>query len=137
MQFKIPKNNEKYYWTKHSLEKMKYYGLTGQRVLRVIRAPQRIEKGIVKNTIAVMQPPSYKTKNGKKIWTQEIWAMYQIKSPESKVGSQNAMLNSKSYNLKASKLKIISAWRYPGVSPKNNPIPKEIIDEMLEAALVE
>ncbi|KKP57544.1 MAG: hypothetical protein UR51_C0015G0013 [Candidatus Moranbacteria bacterium GW2011_GWF1_34_10] len=27
-------------------------------------------------------------------------------------------------------LKIISVWRYPGVSPKNNPIPQEILDEL-------
>jgi len=32
--------------------------------------------------------------------------------------------------LKAKKLKIISAWRYPGKSPKNNPIPEEILKEI-------
>ncbi|HBR79614.1 MAG TPA: hypothetical protein DEA46_04270, partial [Candidatus Moranbacteria bacterium] len=29
-------------------------------------------------------------------------------------------------------LKIISVWRYPGVSPKNNPIPSEILEEVGE-----
>jgi hypothetical protein len=28
------------------------------------------------------------------------------------------------------KIKIISAWRYPGKSPKNNPIPEEILNEI-------
>ncbi len=32
------------------------------------------------------------------------------------------------------KLVIISAWRYPGVSPKNNPIPEEIFRELEEVA---
>jgi hypothetical protein len=28
------------------------------------------------------------------------------------------------------KIRIISAWRYPGVSPKNNPVPKDILEEI-------
>jgi len=28
------------------------------------------------------------------------------------------------------KINIISAWRYPGVSPKRNPIPEEILNEI-------
>ena len=58
MQFKIPKNTEKYEWTQHAVIKMKQYGLTAQRILRVVKNPQRVEEGIVKNTIAVMQPAS-------------------------------------------------------------------------------
>jgi len=48
MNFKLPKNTEKYLWTEHSAYKMKQYGLSAQRVLRVIRAPWRKEEGIVK-----------------------------------------------------------------------------------------
>ncbi len=142
MQFKIPKNNDKYYWTRHSIGKMKQYGLSAQRVLRVIRSPQRIEKGIVKNTIAVMQPASTRIKDGQRIWSREIWAMYQMKNQNAKIKNQNYNLKLKNgeKNLKASKLmdlipgklKIISAWIYPGISPKNNPIPEDILREIEE-----
>ncbi len=128
MQFKISKKTDKYYWTQHSLMKMKFYGLSQQRVTRVIKNPQRIEEGIVENTIAVMQPPSTNTKNGKKAWSSEIWAMYQIH------GTQNLKLknnqNKKNLLNNQKQFKIISVWKYPGVSPKRNPIPEEILDEI-------
>jgi hypothetical protein len=121
MQFKAPKNTEKYEWTRHALFKMKQYGLTAQRILRVVKNPQRVEKGIVKNTIAVMQPASLRTKDGQRVWSQEIWAMYQIKRK-----TQNAKLKT----MGLQKIRIISAWRYPGVSPKRDPIPEEILREL-------
>ena len=143
MFLKTPKNSEKYQWTQHSIYKMKQYGLSPQRVLRVIRAPERIEKGIVEKTIAVMQPASTRIKNGKKIWSQEIWAMYQPKVKSSKLKVQSEIKNSKvdqlqtkNYKLKTDakpQLRIISAWRYPGISPKNNPIPEEILREIKDA----
>ncbi len=107
MQFKAPKNNERYFWTGHALGKMQYYGLTAQRILRVINHPQRKEEGVAENTAAVMQPASVNRK--KQTWSSEIWAMYQLVD---------------------NKYKIISAWRYPGKSPKRNSIPQEIIDEV-------
>jgi len=95
------KNGDKYYWTKHSLYKMRHYGLSEQRIKRIIRHPARLEEAIVPNMIAVMSP-------NKK---QEIWAMYKP--------------------LKRTKqIKIITAWRYPGKSPVRNPIPQEILDEI-------
>lgn len=113
-----------YFWTEHAKYKMKQYGLSEQRVKRVIRAPFRIEEGIVKNTVAVMIPTGNftvpkkdekhsfaKASEGRPAWRQEIWVMYQI-------------------GTRGKKLKIISAWRYPGVSPKNNPIPEEILREI-------
>lgn len=109
MQFKAPKNNERFFWTSHALNKMQYYGLTAQRVLRVINRPARVEEGVAENTTAVMQPSS--VNNKKKTWSSEIWAMYQ--------------------NIKG-RYKIISAWRYPGVSPKRNPVPEEVINEAKE-----
>ena len=121
MQFKIPKNTEKYEWTQHAVHKMKQYGLTAQRILRVVKNPQRTEEGIVKNTIAVMQPTSLSTKNGKRVWTREIWAMYQVKS---KIKNQRSKI------FETQKIRIISAWRYPGVSPKRNPIPDDILREL-------
>ena len=121
MQFKIPKNTEKYEWTQHAAYKMKQYGLTAQRILRVVKNPQRTEEGIVKNTIAVMQPASLRTKDGKRVWSQEIWAMYQIKGKSK---------NEKGKTFGMAKIRLISAWRYPGVSPKRDPIPEEILREL-------
>jgi hypothetical protein len=118
---------------------MMQYGLSAQRVTRVIRSFQRIEEGIAKNTVAVMQPNSIKIdKEGKKKWSQEIWVMYQksVKNSKCKIKSDNKD-NKEISNLKqiifgSNQLKIISVWRYPGVSPKNNPIPSEILDEIEE-----
>lgn len=121
MQFKVPKNTEKYEWTQHAVIKMKQYGLTAQRILRVVKNPQRTEVGIVKNTIAVMQPTSMSTKDGKRVWSREIWAMYQIKRKNN---------NSKIKTFGQQRIRLISAWRYPGVSPKRDPIPEEILREL-------
>ncbi|MDO8742942.1 MAG: hypothetical protein Q7J30_00010 [Candidatus Azambacteria bacterium] len=100
------KTNDKYQWTQHSIYKMRHYGLSQQRVKRIIRHPERTEEAIVPDMIAVM------AQNKK----QEIWAMYTI--IKSKIKNQN------------SKLKIITAWRYPGKSPARDPIPQEILDEI-------
>lgn len=142
MQFNFPKNSEKYFWTKHSEYKMKQYGLSQQRIRRVIRNPKRTERGIVKNTIAVMQPVSMK--DGK--WKQEIWAMYQLCSSKTITNSESLISKQKKkekikknihnskfilHNSANQQIRIISAWRYPGVSPKNNPIPEEVINEIL------
>ena len=107
MQFKAPKNNDRYFWTSHALGKMQYYGLSAQRILRAINKPARIEEGVAENTTAVMQPASVNRKSGK--WSSEIWAMYKLEKR---------------------KYKIISAWRYPGVSPKRNAVPAEIMEEV-------
>jgi len=86
---------------------MQYYGLSAQRILRVINRPARIEEGIAEKTTAVMQPASVNRK--KQTWSSEIWVMYQLDKAQKK---------------------IISAWRYPGVSPKKNYVPQEIMDEV-------
>lgn len=96
--------SEKYVFTTHSLYKIKYYGLSEQRVKRIIRHPARTEEAVILGMIAAMQPA------GRKNYS-EIWTIYKpIKKQE--------------------KIKIITAWRYPGKSPINNPIPTEILEEI-------
>ena len=114
----------RYYFTLHAEYKMREYYLSRQRVIRIIRSPKRREVGIVPNTIAVMQPSSTKTVNGKEIWTQELWTLYRVNA-EKKLSKTKleALLGS-------AELKIISAWRYPGVSPKRDPIPSDILTEI-------
>jgi len=128
MQVKIPKNSDKYQWTTHSVYKMHQYGLSEQKVRNVIRSPFRKEEGIVKDTVAVMQPVSPKVEGKKKIWKQEIWVMYQ-KTQNAKRKTQSEKENT-IYKIPDTKYKIISVWRYPGISPQRNPIPEEILREL-------
>ncbi|MDI6820819.1 MAG: DUF4258 domain-containing protein [Patescibacteria group bacterium] len=100
--FKPPKNDAKYSWTHHIYDKMRCYGISESRIKRIIRFPKRIEEGIALDTIAVMQPAGTKR-------YQEIWVMYK---------------------LFGKKIKIITAWRYPGKSSERNPVPTEIINEI-------
>jgi hypothetical protein len=111
--FKTPKNTEKYHWTWHVVEKMKYYGISPSMVKRVIRHPERTEEGIAPKTIASMKVP--KTKN-----RQEIWVMYQTTYKKKKLSEFS----------KNQKIKIITAWRYPGESPERDPIPKDVLNEI-------
>lgn len=120
---KGPKNTPQYHWTNHAKFKMQYYGLSAQKILGVISRPTRKEEGIVEKTIAVMKPVSPKIANGKEIWKSEVWAMYQIHPVKS---GKTGVRSSGQFK----RVKIISAWRYPGISPKKNPIPEEILDEI-------
>jgi len=125
MQLKTPKNSDKYFWTEHSIFKMRQYGLSEQKVRSVIRNFDRREEGIVKNTVAVMQPVSPKVIDNKKTWKQELWVMYQSKV-------KNQKLKIKNNFIKNNQLKIISTWRYPGISPERDPIPEAILQELSE-----
>ncbi len=111
MKFNYPKNDAKYHWTQHVAMKMMFYGLTPDRVKRVIRNPKRSENGVAENTIAVMQPST----NIKK--PTEVWVMYQ------KRGTKKI---------------IITAWRYPGISPIRDqiPIPADILAELKESGAI-
>ncbi len=95
-------------WTRHAQAKMAFYKLSEQRVARVMHSPKRTEEGVAPKTVAMMQPASIKTMAGrpafakkvdetskKETWSQEIWVMVQD------LGKQR---------------KIISAWRYPGMT---------------------
>lgn len=129
-----------YVFTLHAQYKMKQYGLSEQKVRSVIRHPQRTEEGIVKQTVAVMQPVSVKKAEGKEVWKQEIWVMYQLRGSEAICNFQTSISQKKQNtkykipNTAQRQLRIISAWRYPGVSPKRNPIPDEILRELEDEA---
>ncbi|MGB9848173.1 MAG: DUF4258 domain-containing protein [Minisyncoccia bacterium] len=100
MRFKIPQDSETIVWTKHAIEKMIQYQLSESRVRRVLHTPHRIEEGIAPETIAAMQSV------GTKKHPKEIWVMFQkvkIKKPKNKLSKD--------------KIRIISVWRYPGVTP--------------------
>jgi hypothetical protein len=87
------------------------YGISRQRALSVMRRPERVEEGVVVGATAVMQPVSVKVVAGKRQWRTEVWVMY---------------LQPKKKHTR----RILSVWRYPGVSPIHNPIPQDILDEI-------
>ena len=113
------KTSPKIHWTNHAEQKMRFYRLSQSRVLRVLRHPERKEEGVAPRTVAAMQPA------GSKKHPYEIWVMYQIENSKFKI--QKSKLQFK--NQKFPKIKIISAWRYPGASPLRQPPP--MIDEIL------
>ena len=110
MFFKEPRNTKEIYWTQHVKEKMRYYGLAEGRLRRILKSPQRQEKGIAPRTIALMQLAGTKKPS-------EIWLMYQ------QLGQ---------------KKKMISAWRYLGISPigKPIPIPEDIVEELKKGKVI-
>ena len=111
MQFNFPKNDGKYSWTNHVGRKMMFYALSADRVKRVMRSPKRSEKGIAEGTIAVMQPAGTTGR------PYEGWVMY-AQTPAKKL--------------------IITAWRYPGISPVRDeiPIPADILKELKEEGVL-
>ena len=116
----------KLFWTEHSKIKMRQYGLSKQKLLAILYKPERKEQGIVPGTTAVMRTNKvfFKTKqitiSG--AWQRpkkapgEIWLMYR--------DVKMAMVPTR---------KIISAWRYPGISKLGEaiPIPNDIRLELL------
>ncbi len=118
--FKIPKEDHKFRWTNHVVRKMQYYGLTPSRVLRVIRAPERVEDGVADGTLAAMQTAGTKAKP----W--EIWVMWRD-------------LTKSAGPLGVSKKVVITAWRYPGTSQVRErvPIPSDVLAELEREGLLD
>lgn len=125
MFLKPPKNTDRFLWTNHSFGKMRFYRISESRVKRIIKNPQRIEEGIAPETIAVMQ------RNDRKNKKEEIWVMYQIKTKNEKLKIKSKKMKIKDI-ITIPKIKIISVWRYPGVSPirESPPIPEDILEEL-------
>ena len=117
MKWNPPKNDDKFYWTRHVADKMRYYGISESLIKRIIRYPKRLEEGVAPDTFAGMAPA------GSPKRPQEIWVMYQ----------KNAKRKTKS-----AKLIVISAWRYLGKSPirEKIPIPQDMLGE-IEAVMKE
>ncbi|OGY59835.1 MAG: hypothetical protein A3B23_00285 [Candidatus Colwellbacteria bacterium RIFCSPLOWO2_01_FULL_48_10] len=110
-----------YIWTSHAKYKMNFYRLSEARVKRVISNPARIEEGIADDTVAMMQPAG--TKNN----PYEIWTMI------SKSKLKNPWPGRQRSKLRVPSVKVISAWRYPGVTKAGEALPREILAELRSA----
>ena len=120
----------KLHWTEHSKIKMRQYGLSKQKLLGILYRPERKEKGIASGTTAVMKTNKVFFKEKKitlaNAWKKpkrspgEIWIMYR----DSKESPQKGAVQIR---------KIISAWRYPGISKPGEeiPVPDDILRELL------
>src|SRR6056297_3979890 len=97
-------SGKKIVWTKHAQKKIRYYSLPKTKLKRMLYEFDRKEQGIAPNTIAVM-------KRVKKTRETEIWLMYEEIENE---------------------IKIVSAWRYPGTTEKDESIyiPSDVFEEL-------
>jgi hypothetical protein len=110
--------------------KLLQYGLSPNLVKTVIRKPDRVENGIAPKTTAVM-----KRKDSKKT-KKEVWVMMQ----KHKTYNMKHEIKIHPVKLRQSRtafggfnrVKIISAWIYPGVSPKGKDIyvPEDVWGEL-------
>ncbi len=109
-------SNKKLHWTEHSKIKMRQYGLSKSKLMSLLYKPERKEQGIALGTMAVMKTNISYSKAKTKKSPGEIWLMYK---------------DAKDMR------KIISAWRYPGISKpgENIPIPEDIKREILHGEL--
>ena len=89
--------------------KMRQYRISEGLIRRIIKSPKRMEEGIAPDTVAVMQSAGHKR-------PYEVWVMYQKKP----------------------KVIVISAWRYPGISPIRAPIPipEDVLAELIEIGAI-
>lgn len=113
MLFKFPKDDKSFFWTQHVKNKMLHYRLSEQKIKTVLKNPARKEEGIAPKTTAVMK------RNDTPKRKEELWVMFQ---------------EIKNEKLKTKKIRIISAWRYPGISPKGKeiPIPEDVFNDLQE-----
>ena len=121
----MTRDYKKIHWTEHAKLKMKQYGLSKTKLINLLYKPERKEDGIVPGTLAVMKTnksysrsknPSTLFRAGKKS-PGEVWLMYKdVKDLR----------------------KVISAWRYPGVSKPGEtiPIPEDIKNELLRDTIL-
>ncbi len=113
MLFKFPKNDKNFSWTSHVKNKMLQYRLSEQKIKTIMRNHDRKETGIAPQTLAVMK------RNDTPKRKEELWVMY---------------AETRNEKLKTRKIGIISAWRYPGVSPKGKriEIPEDALEELMK-----
>lgn len=109
----ILKRPKELYWTTHSIMKMRFYGLSRQRISRVLHSPGRVEEGIAPDTVAYMHVA------GNAAHPYELWVMVQDESLDSAQG-------------KSVRRKVISAWKYPGRTKPGAPLPAAIMREIEE-----
>ena len=110
---------------------MRQYGLSTSKLLGILRRPERKEQGIAPGTSAAMKTNKvfFKQKQVtlKDAWQKprkapgEIWIMYKDVKKQSEGNIR----------------RIISAWRYPGISKPGEaiPIPDDIKNDLIRGII--
>jgi hypothetical protein len=126
---------KKIYWTEHSKIKMRQYSLSKIKILNLLHKPERVEQGIVPGTIALMRTNPAKFANAHRGASQNInnlklpirasFGKWQKITPKIKKAPGEVWIMYK--DVKDSR-KIISVWRYPGVTKPGEqiPVPQDI-----------
>lgn len=138
---------------------MRHYRLTESRIKRIIRYPARVEEAVVEGAIACMQPAGGKQyseiwtiyiivhsvggilrKHARPVQRRDSLSVRSsTRLRRGHAGRANDGFREHaasnfaplvSGKEKEKKIKVITAWRYPGKSPKRNPIPAEILREV-------
>ena len=109
-------------WTDHSKIKMRQYGLSVSKLLGILRRPERKEQGIVPGTTAVMKTNKVFFKQ-KQVTLKDAW-----QKPKRAPGEIWLMYKDVNKKSEGNIRKIISAWRYPGITKPGEaiPIPEDI-----------
>lgn len=152
-------SGDKFLWTHHSRMKMAHYRLTESRLKRIIRHPSRTEEAILEDAVACMQPSGGKKYDEIWVmyvlvkiggfrddmlsrpdssapaadFANSRTKFFRLRRKPSKLRpplSQKHIISTASRFFGGSKIKIITAWRYPGKSPARDPIPAEILREI-------
>ena len=118
---------KKLHWTEHSKAKMRQYGLSKNKLINLLYKPGRKELGIVPGTIALMQTNPIRNYARKRVISNGASKSYQKASGEIWLMYQD--IKNKSLR------KVISAWRYPGISKPGEeiPVPEDIRQELMNA----
>jgi len=104
------KTEDKYIWTSHALAKMRHYKMSASVVKRIVRHPDRVEESVVEDCIAAMKLTQSKQ-------YPEAWVIYKPVKDSTKSNSKG-------------KLKILTSWKYPGISKERNAIPENVLKEI-------
>jgi len=122
---------KKLFWTEHSKIKMKQYGLSKQKLLGILYKPERKEKGIAPGTLAVMKTNKTFFKE-KQITLKNAW-----QKPKRAPGEIWIMFKDVKKRDEGPVRKIISAWRYPGISKPGEaiPIPEDIKNDIMRGII--
>lgn len=117
---------KKIVWTQHSEIKLKQYGLSKSKISGLIRKPERIEEGIAPRTVAMMRTNKIFSNASFK---KNLRLNLKIKTDFNKFNFANRNIKKAPgeiwvmYKDIKDLRKIISCWRYPGVTKPGEQIP--------------
>ncbi|OHB18420.1 MAG: hypothetical protein A2666_05025 [Parcubacteria group bacterium RIFCSPHIGHO2_01_FULL_47_10b] len=108
------KDTNRLVWTEHAKHKVRHYQLSSSKIRSIIDHPERREEAIVEGLFASMRT------SGSRKHRYEIWTMYAIvQTKPTSLKLANTVISLAPQK----RIKIISAWRYPGKTEPGKPIP--------------